>query len=454
MLRGLMQQLGFWTTLLSWQEPPQYRTRLRGDMLVRLALAAAVGCVPMTLLMVLFAINVNPPHPAFALIGFLIGSALAGLILFAGESSAGGAVRVCQEGITRKRSYVPKIPVHQAFEEASWPYESMSRVIIVPGDAIRQSFSLLLITDEQSVEMVGVPSKIPLAQLAQTLAARGVRVEQGSYVPESFTRPLAWPIAAGAGVVGVMLLVGGLGFYAIKSMGGGGGGQVARAPAAGNQPASSPIVVVDMPPAPANSAPPPPPPAQSAPPPPAESLPSGVPPIGRFPRAPVGNRNPFDPFAAPPATAPAAATVPGEAGEVVGGKGGFVFKSASPSGQPVVGFRVATGQWAGKKALSSLEPLFDRSAPLGAWGVVAKDGYVVGGLEIDAADLVYAVKVVFMRQNADGSLDAADTYTSDWLGTPSGNAAQKLTSGDQPIVGIHGRKGAVMDAVGLVLAGE
>jgi hypothetical protein len=451
MLRGLMQQLGFWTTLLSWQEPPQFRTRLRGDMLVRLAIAAAVGCVPMTLLMVLFAINNNPPHPAFALIGFLIGSALAGLMLFAGESSAGGAVRVCQEGITRKRSYVPKIPVHQAFEEASWPYESMSRVIIVPANAIRQSFSLLLITDEQSVEMVGVPSKIPLAQLAQTLAARGVRVEQGSFVPESFTRPLAWPIGAGAGAVGLMLLVGGLGFYAIKSMGG--GGQIARAPAADNQPAASPIVVVDMPPAQANSAPPPPPPVQSAPP-PAENVPTSVPPIGRFPRAPAGNRNPFDPFAGLPAAAPGAATVQGETGEVVGGKGGFVFRSASPGGQPVVGFRVATGQWAGKKALASLDPLFDRTAPLGSWGVVAKEGYVVGGLEIDAADLVYAVKVVFVRHQADGSLDTADTYTSDWLGTPSGNAPKKLTSSNQPIIGIHGRKGAVMDAVGLVVAGE
>jgi hypothetical protein len=295
--------------------------------------------------------------------------------------------------------------------------------------------------------------------LAQTIAARGVRVEQGAFVPESFTKPLAWPIAAGAGVVGMILLVGGLGFYAIKSLGGG-GGQVARAPVADNEPQLPPGVVIDAPPLAGNTAPPP-PRIESAPPPPpvqdvppaADTIPSGVPPIGRgFPRAPGGNRNPFDPLANPPAAAPAASGAAGEDGQLIGGKGGLQFRSASPSGQPVVGFRVATGQWAGKKALSSLDPLFDRSAPLGAWGVAAKEGYVVGGLEIDAADFVYAVKIIFVRQQADGSLDAADSYTTDWLGAPAGNAPQKLTSGSQPVIGVHGRKAAVMDAVGLVTA--
>lgn len=84
--------------------------------------------------------------------------------------------------------------------------------------------------------------------------------------------------------------------------------------------------------------------------------------------------------------------------------------------------------------------------------VVAKDGYAVGGLELDASDMVYAVRIVFARQQTDGSLDPADTYTSDWLGTPAGNPPQKLISNETPILGIHGRRGAVIDALGLVLA--
>jgi hypothetical protein len=463
--RSLFQQLGFWTTVLSWQEPGQYRARLRGDVLIRLGLAAAIGCVPMTLLLVLFAINVNPPHPAFALAGFLIGAVLAGLILFMGESSAGGAVRVCQEGITRKRTYIPRIPVHMGIEEASWPYESISRAILVPGQSIGQSFSVLLLTDEVNVEIVGVPGNISLQQLAQAISARGVRVESGAAIPESFTRPIAWPLAAAAGAVGLMVALGGLGFYAIKTLGdggeGGGGGRVARAPAANRAANAQPAAAAPLPAGNAqanargNSAPPPPPPAEAnrqaraAPPPPA-AAPAAFPTIPQLPRAPVARDTP-DPFAAP-AAAGAGGAQGRELGELIGGKGGFAFQSASPAGQPVLGFRYALGAWAGKKALAQLEPLYERNpAGGGPAQVLAKEGYAVGGLALDTSDLVHAVRVVFVRQKPDGSLDPADTYTSDWLGAPAGNPPQTLTSGQSPILGIHGRKGAVIDALGLVV---
>jgi hypothetical protein len=434
----------------------------------RLALTMAIGCVPLTLLLVLFAINNNPPNPVFALVGFAIGATLAGLVLFRGESTAGGAVRICQEGIIRKRQYTPLVPVHLGFEEANWPYDAFSRAILVPGQSIGQPFSVLLLTDERNIEIVGVPASISPHQLALALAARGVRVEAGSHLPEMFTRPLAWPIAGVAGAIGLVLAVGGLGFYGIKTLGGG-GGPVARAPAA--EPAVNAPVFVERPNARrdgggananrANPALPPLPPVAAPQDRQANANPAPLPPLGgvtsgfpTIPSAPFNSGVPTDPFAtAPAAPGPASSpAAPVAAGDLVGGKGGFVFKAVSPSRQPIVGFRYAVGAWGGKQALSQLDPVFERGPSRGSGTLVmAREGYAVSGLQIDATELVNAVQIVFARQQADGSLDPADSYTSDWLGAPSGAAGQKLASGTRRLIGIQGRRGAVIDALGLVL---
>ena len=486
--RSLFQQLGFWTTILSWQEPAGYRVALKRDWLPRLLLAVGIGCVPMALLLVLFAINVNPPNPLFSLIGFLIGATLAGLVLFRGEATASGSVRICQEGIIRKRQFTPLVPVHLGFEEANWPYDAFTRAIIVPGQQIGQSFSVLLLTDERNIEIVGVPAKITPHELAQTLGQRGVRVEAGAFLPEMFTRPLAWPIAGVAGGLGLVLAVFSLGFYGVKALGGGAGG-AARNHVALAQPD---LPVAEFPPPvqpPLQNAPPPPPenqPGIIAAPPPAETsslplspfgAPSGIPTLPEVPTA--GSRsgappdpfagNPFggDPFAGNPfAGPPTAGVVAGSGGGVppatgsdgfvgdafVGGKGGFPFKAASPEGKAVVGVRYGLGAWAGKRALSQLDPVYDRNATRGSGTLLlAREGYVVGGLIVEGAELVEAVQIEFTRQKADGTLDPADTYTSDWLGAPAGGASSKLSGGTRRVIGIQGRRGAVIDALGLVL---
>jgi hypothetical protein len=476
--RSLFQQLGFWTTILSWQEPAGYRVALKGDWLPRLLLAVGIGCVPMALLLVLFAINVNPPHPAFSLIGFLIGATMAGLVLFRGEATAAGSVRICQEGIIRKRQFTPLVPVHFGFEEANWPYDAFTRAILVPGQQIGQSFSVLLLTDERNIEIVGVPGKISPHELAQTLAGRGVRVEAGAFLPEMYTRPLAWPIAGVAGGLGLMLAVFSLGFYGVKALGGGGAGGPARNQVAQAQP-DLPRAGFPPPVQPQRQIAPSPPENQAgiiAAPPPAEAssiplspfgAPSGIPTLPEVPTA--GSRsgaspdpfagNPFagNPFASPPAAGVVVgsqAGVPRAAGsdEFVGGKGGFPFKAASPDGKAVVGVRYGVGAWAGKQALSQLDPVYDRAATRGSGTLLlAREGYVVGGLIVEGAELVQAVQIEFTRQKPDGTLDPADTYTSDWLGAPAGGASNKLSGGNRRVIGIQGRRGAVIDALGLVL---
>src|SRR6266436_5018425 len=100
---NILKKFGVWTTVLRWREPVVFRPRLKGDVLVRLGIALAVGLAAAAGLLFLFAINVNPPHPAAALWGFVLLGTLAALYLFHGPANASGNVRLCEEGIIRTR---------------------------------------------------------------------------------------------------------------------------------------------------------------------------------------------------------------------------------------------------------------------------------------------------------------------------------------------------------------
>jgi len=76
-------------------------------------------------------------------------------------------------------------------------------------------------------------------------------------------------------------------------------------------------------------------------------------------------------------------------------------------------------------------------------------GYAVGALAVDGEDLVNALQIKFMRINADGTLDPSDSYTSPVIGNWTGKAPVVLGGTGAPVIGIHGRRGVVLDAVGL-----
>lgn len=221
---------------------------------------------------------------------------------------------------------------------------------------------------------------------------------------------------------------------------------------------------------------PPPPRSQSLPVAQSPSVPSAVPDIpmppvgvgpGQFPR-PVapGSIGPFGGLESPAAagggasqplpqatqsTATNAKSVSGKQTPLAGGKGGVPFVMADADQRMAIGFRYAVGSWAGQPALRLLEPLYERPAAVRNGEIVARQGYAVGGLNANAGQYVHAVQVVFMRVTADGKLDPADSYASDWLGTKTDASTTALDGGSVPVIGIHGRKAAVVDAIGLML---
>jgi hypothetical protein len=280
-LRDIMQGLGFWTDVFKWSEPSIVRVRLRGDWWLRLAIAMGAGGAGTCLLLVLFAINQRPPHPVFSLIGGAIAFVIVAGFLFHGASSASGRVRVCQEGIQRKRQYVGFGA--QMFEEANWPYDAIQQCVIVPGQAIGKSFSVMMIGGGGEWELVGVPRKIDLQQLAAFLSSRRIAVSSANFIPTEYTRPINLPVSLGLAGIGLFLLFGGLGFYVVKTFDPA-GENVAQIQPAANFP--QPEVVV---------------PDQGPPPPPA-AVNNQVAPVNQF--------NPAPPAAAPGNPAAGVPTIP------------------------------------------------------------------------------------------------------------------------------------------------
>ncbi len=137
---------------------------------------------------------------------------------------------------------------------------------------------------------------------------------------------------------------------------------------------------------------------------------------------------------------------------LLGGTGGSPFRSVSPSGDPVVGISHSLGSWGGESAISQLEPRFVRGASGGfVRDAMAREGYAVGDLEIDAGKYVNAVRPVFMRIKPDGSLDPDDSYRGEWIGSPTGKTVRTVNRSGKKVIGICGRRAAVLDSVGLVV---
>ena len=145
---------------------------------------------------------------------------------------------------------------------------------------------------------------------------------------------------------------------------------------------------------------------------------------------------------------------PSQLSKMVGGSGGEeIEKKSHGATQPVYGLQYGEGEWEGDRTLRPFEPVFTPGRHGGTNTnkyEMAKDGYAVGGLIVDVDVYVCAVQIIFMRIGEDGQLDPSDSYTSDWLGRPTGKTPVEINGGGRKVVGFHVRQMAALDAVGLI----
>jgi hypothetical protein len=142
----------------------------------------------------------------------------------------------------------------------------------------------------------------------------------------------------------------------------------------------------------------------------------------------------------------------GEDTRFAGSDQGGSFRFVDPEGA-LIGVEYWNGSWDGEDCLARLNPVFTRDQPANgvAKRVVAREGYAVGGLNVKGGKFVYAVQVIFNKLNPDGTLDTADSYTSDWLGPDSSAPETTLGADGRKVIGLHQKAGGVLDGIALVM---
>jgi|GEM_PF-68085 len=139
--------------------------------------------------------------------------------------------------------------------------------------------------------------------------------------------------------------------------------------------------------------------------------------------------------------------------ETYGGTGGVDFH-LDLGNEPLAGLDWRMGEWDGVKAIGQFMPLaqarrdktpiFERT--------VAPDGYAVGAIKVSGDKYVSHLQFVFMKLKEDGSLDPDDTELSEWIGGKPSSFVTTISGKGKRVIGLHGKRAVVMDAVGLLLA--
>ncbi|WP_020473654.1 hypothetical protein [Zavarzinella formosa] len=134
------------------------------------------------------------------------------------------------------------------------------------------------------------------------------------------------------------------------------------------------------------------------------------------------------------------------------------LRFASPKKTPVVGFHYTLGTFEPVKGLKAgcivhLTPSFDQRQPsFGQKMEMAKPGYAVGAVNVKTNSTVTAIQVVYMKIMPNGTINAKDSYTGDWVGEPGPNDKEEtLTGNGRKVIGTHVRHFGRVYALALVL---
>jgi len=147
--------------------------------------------------------------------------------------------------------------------------------------------------------------------------------------------------------------------------------------------------------------------------------------------------------------------------DVISGKrGSGPYIEYAPTGSVLVGFNFTIKNFLSHLQIKSLQAVYggNGSQTLGERHgkpegdpvqVLAKPGYAIGNVTARSGDGIDAVQITFMRLNG-STLDASDSYTSDWIGGPGGKETAPLMSDARPLIGIYGNAKGSVDGLGFI----
>jgi hypothetical protein len=126
-----------------------------------------------------------------------------------------------------------------------------------------------------------------------------------------------------------------------------------------------------------------------------------------------------------------------------------------PEGR-LLGLDYFVAQFVNQKRIWRLAPIFSYDQPQtpNTARELARPGYAVAGTEVnvDKDGAVFGIRLLYRRLKSDNSLDAADAYAGEWIGTAPAGAPTVLVNDGRRVMGMRYQSGAVIDRFSLVVA--
>jgi len=121
--------------------------------------------------------------------------------------------------------------------------------------------------------------------------------------------------------------------------------------------------------------------------------------------------------------------------------------------RPLIGFAYSNREWQWDVRISKdLRGVFDRDAPRdGDHTILARPDYAVAGIQVQVDKHAHTFRVRFARID-DGDVDMRDAYWSEWTSDfQPGLTVRELGGTGDPVVGLTGSVGLVVNSLGLLL---
>lgn len=143
-----------------------------------------------------------------------------------------------------------------------------------------------------------------------------------------------------------------------------------------------------------------------------------------------------------------------------GHRSGKSFESKAPKSGLLIGVQVFHWQIGPHVEVKAIQPLYlvdGRPVPDARFGgggqsrTVAKPGYAVGGMRANVGVVIHGVQLVYMRIKGK-RLDPKDSYDSEWLGSNQRGGERTVIGKGQPVVGIFGSHGTLLNGLGFLVA--
>lgn len=459
----LTKPLWLGSTELAWQEPPFYRIRLRRDALWRLLICVGIGLVAAGFMLGAASFRNVPRDWNFALAVGPIAFLVALLCIFGRQGPLDGRVVLHRDTI-RRTTVSCGAPFFIVWSWESWEYDQISKCVFIPAKTVGHRFTIMLVSYGDSQDMIAIPKRVDLRKVVGILQKHGVRVLRGSCLPQHTTQGLSFRVPTITVAGGLIALMVGLVLYSTQrppedkpmsqrpSIPGLDEMRDTRFPSfappnnlwgtsAPNLPEDRPNQELDDMRQMRNDM---------------RQMRGGMRQMGggmRRERSPSFSSPERPPGLAAPGIPRSNNTqaVSYVLTETVGGTGGVAFRRVDYQGRPVIGVQCILRSWAGGKYVGRLTPLFDRTRATRPNTIFAKEGYALGAIHVWASEFVDGIKLVFMKLNDDTSLQLSDSYEADTIGSATTGTAKIITSDGRLIVGFHGRRGAIMDAIGLAV---